>query len=614
VGWSSNEVDVMANGSATLDGNDSLPVASGSMAAMVLFGVMASLPFLVPYHQDPIPSFQSEWLAMLLGLLGALVLLATNNGMPLRMPSIVVAPLALTAVIAAQLAAGMFAYAASAVTVSMYLLWSMLLACSGSMLAQAAGERRITSWLAWFVLAGGLANAIAGLLQYLQLSHAFGELIAEPMALSVHGIYGNLAQQNHFSTHIALAIASAVYLRLSRQFAIRWFILSGVILLAALALSGSRSGILHLAWIAALWMWLLRKNADSSRYRRAAPWIAGIGVVIAFVLFAAHRYLPAIPQLDRLFAMSSAFGPRVYLWKHALQMFQEHPLLGVGFDAFAYRLVGQLHEAGVPTAWGVDQYAHNLGLQLLAVSGLCGFMAVAIPGALFLRRQFTQIVTAERMWIWGMLGVLLIHSMLEQPLYYAYFLGLAALAAGMADTSTWALPAGTKSKTLMSTLLVSGVVFLIKTAGDYDKLDGYFYSGRYFNGADAAQFEARSKVVLELRARSILAPLSELVSPGDFVPANAPAEEKIALNMRVMHYAPTAEVEFRHAALLADGGRFQEANAQFDRAALAYPNDAAQYLERFNMLAGADATTYGKLAAHANESVNKRRANPQGNE
>ena len=59
---------------------------------MLLIGLMASLPFLVPSHNLPITSFQSEWLAMLLGVVAMLALVSGKIRNSLHVPRLVVAP------------------------------------------------------------------------------------------------------------------------------------------------------------------------------------------------------------------------------------------------------------------------------------------------------------------------------------------------------------------------------------------------------------------------------------------------------------------------------------------------------------------------------------------
>jgi O-antigen ligase len=560
------------------------PVAerAGSLA-MAGFGLMASLPFLVPLHQLPLTSFHSEWLAALLGVLAILLWLVQTPAITLRLPVIAIAPLALMLVVALQWALGMFAYAATAITVLLYLAWAGLITVAASSMAGRFGERRLLSFIAWALLAGGMVNGVFGILQQLRLPVPF--LI--PADVPGSGVYGNLAQQNHFATHMALALASAIYLRVSGQLALRIAAPAGALLLLALAMSASRSSILYVGWLALLLVLLFRKNISSKRLA-----LSLVSLALAFLLMLlALGSLSSMPLFERMMAMQGAFGPRRFAWELAGKMFAGAPLLGVGFDAFAFNMVGQLERAPVAVVWGIDQYAHNLFLQLLAVSGLCGLLAVLLPGLQFVRQQLTAPRSAERMWIGGTLGVLFIHSMLEQPLYYTYFLGVAALIAGAAD----ARPARVKLSRLAAlagaAVMVLALVLLARTFSEYRQLTAYFGGGPAYVLAERGQF------IRDLRAHSLLGPLAELMSPGDIVPANAPIADKLQLSERARHFAPTADAEFRHAALLAEAGQQEQAKRQFVRAATAYPADTPYYVARLAQVAQGDMATYGELAA-----------------
>ncbi len=102
-----------------------------------------------------------------------------------------------------------------------------------------------------------------------------------------------------------------------------------------------------------------------------------------------------------------------------------------------------------------------------------------------------------------------------------------------------------------------------------------------------------------LRAHSLLGPIAELVSPGDIVAHTAAVEDKLRLSERARHFAPTAAMEFRHAALLAEAGQLAQAKRQYARAATAYPDQTATYLARFRALAANEPAVYGELAAFA---------------
>ena len=565
-----------------------------------LFGLLLCLPFLVPIHDMPLPSFYSEGLALLLGLAALLVWLYRSPWQ--EIPQIVIAPLALLLVVLLQLALGMFAYRATALIMVLFLAWCSLLMLAGRSLASAFGVPRLLTCLAWYMLAGGVLNGLCGLLQYGNLWQGFAGWVAAPVDEAGAGVYGNVAQQNHFATHLALALAAASYLCFTRQLHRALYAGACLLLFAALMLSASRSSLLYLLWIIALSLGLLTRAGLRQQGRKVVMILLALGLVLALVLglvFALAGH--GVPQIDRLMTLLGGLGVRAYLWRHAFAMFQSHPVLGVGFDAFAYHLVNQLHALKEPSQWGIDQYAHNLWLQLLAVSGLLGFLALFVPGALWLRRQWKVVYSTEQMLLWAWLGILLIHSMLEQPLYFSYFLGLAGLVLSLAETKAVPAPPGLRRAGLV--VVVLGLALLFKTGYEYDQLESYFYSQRAMNGPEA--LHKRAQIAKALQRYSLLAPLVELAAPAEFVPDSATPEAKIAFNQPVRHFAPVAETEYREAALLAEAGRVQAAQDQFDRAAYAYPGQTKVYLPRFFALAESDPEHYEALAAHAREFVLK---------
>lgn len=551
---------------------------------------MMALPFLVPFHRLPIPSFESEWLALVFGVAGMLALVASRRCAVLPLPQIALAPLALGLLVLVQLATGMLAYAANGVIMLAFLGWACGLAVAGSWASASFGTARLFAILAGFVLAGGVLSALAGMLQYAGWDHLARSIIL-PLLGDRSGVYGNLAQQNHFATHIALALVSLLYLHRAGRLTIRVTLPVAALLLAALVLSGSRSSLLYLGWM----LLVSRRLNDTRRWWTAA---ATFAAALAALWLAAHFSLLG-PQLARLTAIGEALGPRAYLWQHASAIFAQHPLIGVGIDGFAHALVEQLEEGA--RTWGIDQYPHNLALQLLATTGVAGFAAVFIPAGLFVRRVLRAPHAACSQWAWGILGTLAIHSMLEQPIYYAYFLGIAAFVAGAIDPRQHIAHVTPAMRATFAVVLSLGSVALLKTAVDYRALANNFYGPGRGDVGDARH----DALLLSLHRFSLFMPMAELIGPQLFVAPDAPVGERIAFNQRVMRFAPVAEVEYRHAALLAEAGQVTAAKAQFARAARAYPAELPTYVERFAMVAHAQPLLFAEVAAYARQYHNR---------
>ena len=125
---------------------------------------------------------------------------------------------------------------------------------------------------------------------------------------------------------------------------------------------------------------------------------------------------------------------RMRFWNEAWMMFRSAPILGIGFKQFAWNnflLAGQIPDAASDE--GIIDHAHNLIFQVAAEFGVSGL--IVLLGGLgwwgwSLRRAQ---IDPPLWWMAVVLGVLGLHSMLEYPLWYAYFLGLAAVAMGAAE-------------------------------------------------------------------------------------------------------------------------------------------------------------------------------------
>ncbi|MBI1834769.1 MAG: hypothetical protein HYR92_03230 [Burkholderiales bacterium] len=78
-------------------------------------------------------------------------------------------------------------------------------------------------------------------------------------------------------------------------------------------------------------------------------------------------------------------------------------------------------------------------------------------------------------------------------------------------------------------------------------------------------------------------------------------QDKLVLNTRLMHNAPTADIEFRQAALLAEAGQLPEAIRRLHIATFAYPAQLDMYAQRFAILAQQEPEKYEELAKAAQE-------------
>ena len=79
----------------------------------------------------------------------------------------------------------------------------------------------------------------------------------------------------------------------------------------------------------------------------------------------------------------------------------------------------------------VRNHAQNILLHLLAETGIGGGALLIATAALWLADLRRVRFDLEWWWLAALLATLSLHSLLEFPLWYAYFLGVAAIAVGL---------------------------------------------------------------------------------------------------------------------------------------------------------------------------------------
>lgn len=543
-------------------------------------GLMLSLAFVVPYHLPPIASFYSEFVALIYGLLAAGLFIGSGKYSAVRIPKVVWLPIGIGSIVVLQWVLGMFAYQSSALGLVGYMLWAALLMIMGASMTHHYEPAWLVLRLAWFVLCGALVNAVVGVIQLLHWGSSFGGLVM-PMN-SGQGIFGNLGQQNHFATHMAMGLLSAGFLFFSRCISRVSFVGLSLCFLLAMLMSGSRMALLYAGFISMIFGGMYSQQHESVwKYIKKFLYAAAAMIVIFGIFYSVAPSGFFSAQSERWVHMGTAFAPRIYLWENAFSMFKNHVILGVGFDDFADHLFHQAAQSHAEYFGGLDKSAHNIFFHLLAVSGVLGVTAFLWPLSVFCHGQLSQSVTLERLWMLGLLGLLLIHSMLEQPLFYAYFLGVSAVVLGMADGNYRQYRFVKKTRALVSGLPLV-LMGLLLTAG-WDYVDFSRQQKRLIvtTSDNIADYAAAKNRMIELGRGSFLAPYVELNYPHFIISPKTPPEEKLKFSLRVLRFSPIPEAQIRHSLYLFDNGQIEESLAYFAMCSFLYPDVTRKFLAEF---------------------------------
>jgi hypothetical protein len=216
-------------------------------------------------------------------------------------------------------------------------------------------------------------------------------------------------------------------LRESRRIGSATWTLAAAFLVFGMAMSGSRTGWLQVATVAALVIW--RTRHLPAAMLRVPHALAMLGMLAAFTLAWPGLNEALLLSGSRSAADQAQAGLRLPIWRLSLDAMGRQPLWGYGWQQIpsAQWAVALDH----PPLQRYFEHAHNAVLDLMLWAGVPVGGAIAACAGYSLWRQARAIDDARALWLFaGVLGFL-VHAMLEQPHAYAYLLIPAGVAIGM---------------------------------------------------------------------------------------------------------------------------------------------------------------------------------------
>lgn len=562
--------------------------------SLTLVGLMWVLPFLYYYHAYPLTTFYQEWGAAMLGLCAMIFLLARHNWQQPEIPRIVLLPVALMLLALLQYLLGRTTYFDQTLLFTLYMLWASLLIMLGRALREKFGLPVLATALAAFLLLGTELSALAGILQHYRWHTFLDAVITSKNNMAV---YGNLAQPNHYANYIAMGLISLGLLR--TQLRLWQIVLLAAPLLFVLVLSGSRSSWLYLLSMTVLaYLWQRRDKTCQHLLSYTLLLLLGFGLMHWVVQIPWLAGSSGVTTLQRLFAGDSSGSIRLYLWHESWLIFSQFPILGAGLGQFAWQHFQQGPVLQATNISGLYNNAHNLVMQLAAEMGLAGLLVLFGNLGMWLWQGLRAQFTIYHWWGYTVLVVLGIHSMLEYPLWYAYFMGIAAILLGVLDNSTYRLELRTLGRLSVASILLLGIVTLVQLRQGYQRLE-HALASRQSSAEDKSAPQRMRAGLLEVYGMPMLQPYAELFMHNWMELSNDELDKKLALNERAMKFVPIASVVYRRAWLLALAGRQEEARQQAERAIWSYPGDFPAQSKELSALAQKDPEHFSALLEFA---------------
>lgn len=513
----------------------SLPdrIATAALALMLV------LPFANPIHTAPIPSFYSEWLAAALALaviaatLAATILRKTS----LAVPSIAALPLLLAATTLAHALAGHAAHPRQAMLVAAYMLLAAAMMIAGRSMATSMPFEQRAPLLARYLMAGSLLQCLVLALQTTGIGVPWLVFLPAPGAAAT----GSLGQANHLADYLWLGIVSAIYL-MARRGRVS---LAGCVPVLVIAVSStfpaSRSVMLYPLALALLALLAWHTG-------RAALWRHVTLIVIGMLplMLAVNSMSPAAgsaaktastPSLSERLAATGSDGIRTSLYQVAFEKALERPLVGHGVGAAPWATFQRADTWPRNTRPAIAENIHNVGLQWLLEYGV-PLAALALALVLgWLLRVLPGVGDASRWWGLALLAVIAIHSQLEYPLWFTYFLLPASWLMGSMSPATWNLKMPRERLWVAAAALLLGVATVAGLGRDYREIERIEAAGN-----DPRQWPQALAAAVELDRNSLLAPGALLFLVGAMAPDGDDKAARLELCSQALRVSPRPEI------------------------------------------------------------------------
>lgn len=441
----------------------------------------------------------------------------------------------------------------------------LVLALAGAV--QGEGREEFMRAMAAGWLAAALVSSVFALLQYFGAAGTFSPLISHaPLGEA----YGNLRQRNQLASLMAIGLA-----------ALLWFVRGGwtwpraavplILLAAGGAASASRNGALQ--WLVLVALAVVWRGPARGRVRG----LVATGVLVYAMAAIALPWLLSQamgvegPSVFSRFARNDGCAGRGVLWSNILHLIAQRPWTGWGWGELDYAHYMTLY-SGARFCDILDN-AHSLPLHLAVELGVpvAAAVCVTLLWALWRLAPWRETDPSRQLAL-SVLFALLLHSLLEYPLWYGQFQFALGLALGVLWPSR-AQPASADGFRAKACPIGAGLALAVLgyAAWDYHRISQIYLAPE----ARSARYRVDPlPLIRDSRLFGVHVRFAELtITP--LTRANAQWSYDSALEL--LHYSPEPRVIERvieSASLL---GRDQLALAHLARYRAAFPKEHEEW-------------------------------------
>lgn len=526
-----------------------------------IFAIGLFLSWLIPLHFPPWVSWHLEALAFLVVFLltwaGVFRLIKKGQSRAISFPSLALPFIALAILAVGQFATGLMTFGGDALVFAFYMaLCVMCLALGFASSRQAlsigpvvhgkGNENPALTFLAFTLVLGALASAVVAFAQVFELWEQSSWISRMP---SLRRPGGNLAQPNQLATLLVMGVASLVFLHRSKKLGALTSGLLLFLLCAGISVTESRTGALSL--LALLGWWLVKRRSIGDRTPR---WVGvGCGIVFVGMFLAWPQLLNSMLFSDQA-AVNTTSSLRLDVWSQLVEAVALRPWWGWGINEVAKAHNAVVHSYAVSAPF---TYSHNIVLDLALWVGLPLTGALVLVTGVWLWRR---VRAANQLLPWYGLAVVLpvaVHSMLEFPFAYAYFLVPVMFVLGALEGMAGGKPALSIGVRPAAALLLVVSSVAAWSVVEYVAIEEDFRVARFEAlrlGQTPSNYQ-RPQVVL-------LTQLSALLDGARIKPKPGMTEDELDLAKKVALRYPWTATQNRYALSLALNGNPEEATRQ----------------------------------------------------
>ena len=262
------------------------------------------------------------------------------------------------------------------------------------------------------------------------------------------------------------------------------------------------------------------------------------------------------------------------------------PWLGIGAGQMRWQTFMLLDTPNLNPAKMIFEHSHNLFIHLLTEMGIGAALLALIGLGAWARAFKWRELHLETWWLIALLGVIGIHSMLEYPLWYTYFLGVFAFLLGAGEEKLTQFNLAKFGK--LAGVGTISVVFLVSILNLATMLLAYVKIEKNLSvamqkGLSQKELPIFMQDMTWVHENSLLSPYAELMLATYMTPNEKLVDDQLWLSENALRFMPMRKIAYQEVLLHKIKGDQATAVKHLNRTLIAYPGNFTKELDRLPM-------------------------------